>query len=215
MISNTTLFRWIMVWGVISIVSWSTLSTWGYIGAIVSAIFVVGGAVFAVAKCCKTKHPFRIVQYKKKISTEAPKHRLFMEGNVDSDFGNEPPLRGAMRLKPNQIYSFWLELSPKIPVTIESVNIRFLGSERMEDNRPKAKSLRDANRRYQKYFSLSGDNNKGCDGWYEHNMNASCGKDIYYWAQFHTSGDWKGKLSLKFKLMGLSYSSVRIGCVVS
>ncbi len=209
-----------MLAAVVSVLCSLTLTDWGSWAAIIAAAIVVIGAIYSIGRwCCNQKrirNPVRLIEYK--LQDDIGKKDLFDStvklGTADAViFKGQSSLKGTMKLLEEKVYLLFLNLSPQIPRSIHSVNLRFLGAY----NKPQVIDLQDANQEtYQKYTGLyEGDGESwGWKGLYSTPIYIANGKNLYYYACFTTRGTWKGQLSLRFYFVGEDARSVEISCIV-
>ena len=164
----------------------------------------------------KSRSPIKLVGHK--LQDDIGKRDLFNDtlkgGTVDAVlFKDKASLTGVMNLPTQKVYLLFLNLSPQLPRSVHSINLRFLGS----GDKPQVIDLQDANQEtHPNYKGLyEGDGESwGWKGLYSPPIHIANGKNLYYYACFTTKGEWSGELSLRFYFVGEDARSVKISCIV-
>ncbi len=214
--NSTKVLLWMAFWASISIVC-SQLPLWGSIASIIAASVVVLTALAAIVRClrncAKNRNP--IISPKcwiQPFEINNPRH-ADLEYNANStliSYITDHPKYGNKIVRKNGKYHLYLELTPQFSLSVEEMNLRFIGN---NQNIPQICGFYDANNKPSQEYRIMDDGVGGKLLRYSPIRNLFKGKDIYYIITFQSPSQWKGQLSIRFYFISKEARSVRIPCI--
>ena len=205
MVSRDYTTKWIIFWGIITIVFANSGTEWGIYISIATFILVLGGTCKAVLRAWRLKYPFSVRRCGVS-SFSYPILQDFQQGLALSYFKNQTEWSRHLDIKSGKVI-LCVQLKPMISIEIASVNVRCVPEE-PSVNRP---SIIQFNEIHSLAFENTKDDQRlGRFGEYKQPRNVHEGRDLYFIIDFEANGIWEGKLSIRFYINNQRARSIRI-----
>jgi hypothetical protein len=209
-------YLWFVGWGLVAILCALRSTEAGSIAAIIAAVVVVISAFISTVSWIIRRRKLRNLFSNAKYWLEngektVPSTEDIENGKAFISVITNLPSQGKITAKRGN-HHIYIEVSPLLPLSISSVNLRFLDGD--STLKPQILKLKDANQESVRRFQEYSDGEGGISGSYSLPMAVHKGRDVYYIATFNAKDIWNGKLSLRFYPEGLEARSVRVNIAV-